>query len=111
MVNELRMNSAWSIAPAVAGMSQLTRALQPQVVHSLPGRVRLRFGPSAGGEALAVAEQLAAHPAVSSVRWSPMVRSLTVEFQPALSLQIVLLDLPCPGDLRHRTVRRRAGGG
>jgi hypothetical protein len=87
---------------ALAGMNQLACGLEPQVVHSLPGRVRLRFGPKQSEEALAIARQLGQHPAVSSVRWSPKVRSLAIEFEPGLSFREVLQNLPYRGDLQRR---------
>jgi hypothetical protein len=67
---------------------------QPRIVHSIPGRVRLRFDRRNSGEAPMLAQRLRGHAAVSSVRWSPSARSLTVEFLPAMTLRDVLLTAP-----------------
>lgn len=71
---------------------------QPIVVHSIPGRVRLRFDRRRVGEAPILAQRLLAHPAVSSVRWSPSARSLTVQFLSAMTLRDLLLTEPASGE-------------
>ncbi len=93
-------------APAVVGWEILE---QPVVVHSIPGRVRLRFPRRQVGEAPILAQRLLAHPAVSSLRWSPSARSLTVQFLPAMTLRDLLLTAPpsaeCPA-AKLETTRR-----
>jgi hypothetical protein len=63
--------------PAVAAREMIA---QPRIVHSIPGRVRLRFDDRHAADAPPLALRLQAHPAVWSVRWSPAAHSLTIEF-------------------------------
>ena len=77
--------------PAVAAREMIA---QPRIVHSIPGRVRLRFDDRHAADAPTLALRLQAHPAVWSVRWSPAAHSLTIEFPPALTLREVLLTAP-----------------
>src|ERR1700737_4880672 len=65
-----------------------------RVVHSLPGRVRLRLSPDGAAEGAGLADRLASHPAVRGSRWTAAARSLTVEFDPDVSFQEILGALP-----------------
>jgi Cu2+-exporting ATPase len=62
------------------------------IVHSLPGRVRLRLQNRELGEEFA--ERLGAHRLVSSARWVEAARSLTVHFDPAVPFERIVNDLP-----------------
>ena len=69
-------------------MTQLLQArsheppIEYEVVHHLPGRVRVRLARSDAGRGAALAEALSCHPAVRAVRWAAPARSLTVTFDP-----------------------------
>jgi hypothetical protein len=67
---------------------------QPAVVHSIPGRVRLRFDKRDSRQAATLVQRLSAHPAVWSVRWSPSARSLTIQYLPTMTLRELLLTAP-----------------
>src|SRR5262245_29151088 len=51
------------------------------VVHDIPGRLRLRVPPGATVEGLA--EAVTTRPGVTSATWSPRTRSLLVLYEPA----------------------------
>lgn len=65
-----------------------------RVVHSLPGRVRLRLSRQDAGHGASLAERLAANPAVTETRWTAAARSLTVEYDPEASFRQILGSLP-----------------
>ncbi len=71
-----------------------------KVVHSLPGRVRLRILSADPEDGRRFADRLARHPDVSGVRWTSAARSLTVHFEPGQSFAGIVhrlpSDLPAP---------------
>jgi hypothetical protein len=84
-----------------AGWRQLPTSsaapLRFRVVHSLPGRVRLRVAPESADRGEELARRLAGHPDVRSTRWTPAARSLTVEFDPGVSFTDVVSLIPSEG--------------
>src|SRR5262245_22151563 len=77
-----------------------------EVVHSLPGRIRLRLAPKDGRYGPWLAETFAGHPAVATVRWSQPNRSLTVGFDPAWTLARLAEGVQ-PGPPREQAPRER----
>lgn len=72
---------------------QLALRFRYEVVHRLPGRVRVRLSGAEGAPGAAVAAALRHHPAVSSVRWREQTRSLTVQFDPAVAFSRIVTGL------------------
>jgi hypothetical protein len=68
--------------------------VEPQVAHSIPGRVRLRFAPDDCTYAHLLSRGLQAHPSVINARWNSPGRSLTVHFNPSLEYTDLLTTLP-----------------
>jgi hypothetical protein len=66
-----------------------------QIVHSLPGRVRVRLGRGHDGSDFAA--RLALHPAIKQTRWVPQVRSLTASYDPSVSFADIVRGLPDSG--------------
>jgi Cu2+-exporting ATPase len=64
------------------------------VVHSLPGRVRLRLPNRDGQLGEELAERLGAHRLVSSTRWVEAARSLTVHFDVSVPFERIVNELP-----------------
>lgn len=58
-----------------------------RIVHRLPGRVRVRLSGADQLQAPAIAVALRRHPAVNSARWREQTRTLTVQFDPAVSFR------------------------
>src|SRR5262245_57496031 len=86
--------------------------MDAQVVHQVPGRVRIRFDRASGARGWSLAHWLAAHPAVRSVIWNAANRSLVVEHDPATPLTALLaqaapVDRPPPA--AEDTLVRLAG--
>lgn len=67
---------------------------QYTVVHSLPGRVRLRIPQTERGLGEEFAARLAAHRLVTSTRWVEVARSLTVHFDPSVPFERIVNNLP-----------------
>ncbi|MDQ6899544.1 MAG: hypothetical protein M3072_08555 [Candidatus Dormibacteraeota bacterium] len=67
-----------------------------EVVHRLPGRCRLRFGPDQAASGRLLAQRLAGQAAVACVRWRPANRSLTVEYLPSIDLDELLRASAAP---------------
>jgi Cu2+-exporting ATPase len=72
------------------GLDHEPRRLRYRIVHSLPGRVRMRLlpGSSLGGEELA--SRLRRHHGVTGTRWTPAAASLTVSFDPSVPFRQVI---------------------
>lgn len=68
--------------------------LRPRVVHSIPGRVRLRFENADPDQLRLLAGRFRAHPAVSAVSLSGPNRSLTVSFDRGRRLAELVASLP-----------------
>ena len=68
-------------------------AASPQIVHSIPGRVRLRLHPADASRGAEVARALLARPGVTKVAWSLRTRSLTVQFDHRRQLGDVIASL------------------
>jgi hypothetical protein len=75
-------------------MPQQTKQVICTVVHSIPGRVRLRFPACTPDDIISAAELFETQPEVSSVRWSAGARSLTVAFDPSLPFTDLAIRLP-----------------
>ena len=67
------------------------------IVHSIPGRVRLRFDREDGGYAHALACRLRAHPAVRSASRQANGRSLVVKYDAAHEFTDLIRTLPRRG--------------
>lgn len=63
------------------------------VAHSVAGRMRLRLPAALAGHGLGLAQHLALHPEVQSVRWTSAARSLTVSFDRSVAFDRILDDL------------------
>ena len=72
-----------------------------RVVHSIPGRVRLRFDREETGYAHALAGRLQAHPAVRSASWNANARSLIVRYEATHEFADLIRTLPQPGPEDH----------
>jgi P-type Cu2+ transporter len=68
-----------------------------QVVHRLPGRVRVRLSHADARRGAELAELLASHPSVTGTRWAGPARSLTVTFDPTVSGDLELMLTEAPG--------------
>lgn len=64
------------------------------VIHSLPGRVRLRVEPADAGAGEELATRLASHPSVATARWTAATRSLLVSFDASRSFAAIARELP-----------------
>ena len=64
------------------------------VVHSIPGRVRLRLSPNSAQAISVLMSILGAQTEVSSIRWVPEARSLTVAFDSTISFGDLAARLP-----------------
>ncbi|MDB5065905.1 MAG: Cation-transporting ATPase [Chloroflexi bacterium] len=64
------------------------------MVHSLPGRVRLRIPATRCADGPSLARRLASVPDVRDARWSPAARSLAVQFDRTASFQEVVDRCP-----------------
>ena len=71
-----------------------TGGLRYSVVHSLPGRVRIRLSSDDVAIGAHVARLLAEHQAVSAARWNAPARSLTITFDPETSSRAIIGSLP-----------------
>lgn len=78
----------------------------PRVVHSLPGRVRLRFDGDGGLLVHALAARLGAHPSVRRVTVVSSIGSVTVHFDPTCDFHDVLGTLPAAVTPRAAVVRQ-----
>ena len=67
------------------------------MVHSLPGRVRLRISHAERGLGEEFAARLAAHRLVTWTRWVEAARSLTVHFEPSVPFERIVNSLPETG--------------
>ena len=67
------------------------------IVHSIPGRVRLRFDREETGYAHALAYRLQAHRAVRSATWNVNARSLTVQYDATHEFADLIRTLPPSG--------------
>jgi hypothetical protein len=65
-----------------------------RIVHSVPGRIRLRYDRAEESQALLFASQLAGHQAVTAISLRPRTRSLTVHFDPDCSFSNLTSTLP-----------------
>ena len=76
-----------------------------RIVHSLPGRVRIRLDPFSAHRGEELAARIATHPVVRKTRWTGAARSLTVEFDASLSftdlVNFVPSDAHFPSDGVH----------
>ena len=61
-----------------------------QVVHDIPGRLRLRLPHPAHTEG--VREVVATHPGVTNCTWSPRTRTMLLRYQPATVTAAALID-------------------
>ena len=78
-----------------------------EVVHRLPGRVRVRLRGAARARGDAIAAALRRHPAVGSARWREPTGSLTVQFDPAASFRRIAVELEeAPDDVRPEPADR-----
>ncbi|MDQ6691901.1 MAG: cadmium-translocating P-type ATPase [Candidatus Dormibacteraeota bacterium] len=65
-----------------------------RIAHAIPGRVRLVLDPADVDAGLELADRLAVHPNVESVRWRRSSRSLVVTFEEAHSFTRLLATIP-----------------
>lgn len=65
-----------------------------KIAHAIPGRVRLVLDPADVDAGLELADRLAMHPNVQSVRWRRTSRSLVVTFAEAQSFTRLLATIP-----------------
>jgi hypothetical protein len=61
-----------------------------QVVHDIPGRLRLRLPHPAHTEGLR--EAVATHPGVTNCTWSPRTRTVLLRYQPSTATSTALID-------------------
>jgi Cu2+-exporting ATPase len=67
------------------------------VVHSIPGRLRLRLYSAESADGADLANRIARHPAVTATRWTAAASSLMVQFDPSVSFREILDTLPSDG--------------
>src|SRR5262249_48170154 len=88
---------------------QLRPSVDSRIVHSLPGRVRLRFGREESATADALASRLRAHPAGRSASRNAHGRSLIVQYDATQEFADLIRTLPPPGQRRADPVHEAAG--
>lgn len=79
---------------------QLRPSVHSRIVHSIPGRVRLRFEREESADAHALASRLRAHPAVRSASRNANGRSLTVQYDATHEFADLIRTLPPPARQR-----------
>jgi Zn-dependent protease len=81
--------------PVLAPQATDVQALvHPEIAHSIPGRIRLKFAPHDSAQGYWLARRLVAHPAVHSATWNSAGRSLTVRYDAAQEFSHLLDTLP-----------------
>ena len=88
---------------------QLRPSVDSRIVHSIPGRVRLRFGREESATADALASRLRAHPAVRSASRNAHGRSLIVQYDATQEFADLIRTLPPPRQRRDDRVHEAAG--
>ncbi len=76
---------------SASGVQPLVR---PEIAHSIPGRIRLRFAPHDSAQGYWLARRLLAHPVVHSATWNSAGRSLTVRYDSDQDFGAILETLP-----------------
>ncbi len=75
--------------------------VHPEIAHSIPGRIRLKFAPHDSAQGYWLARRLLGHPAVHSATWNSAGRSLTVRYDEGQEFQDILETLPAPVEGRE----------
>src|SRR5215510_1221591 len=87
-----------------AAFQFLRPSVDSRIVHSIPGRVRLRFAREESAHADALASRLRAHPAVRSASRNANGRSLIVQYDASHEFADLIRTLPPPGRRRDEPV-------
>jgi len=75
--------------------------VHPEIAHSIPGRIRLKFAPHDSAQGYWLARKLLGHPAIHSATWNSAGRSLTVRYDADQEFQDILETLPEPVEGRE----------